>query len=41
MRIVGVGALRTIDTAKSYYEPVAPNVTTNTIIGFAGGMMQI
>ncbi len=38
---VGVGALRTIDTAKSYYEPVAPNVTKNTIIGFIGGMMLV
>lgn len=38
---VGVGALRTIDTAKSYYEPVSPNVTKNTIIGFAGGFMLV
>lgn len=38
---VGVGALRTIDTAKSYYEPVSPNVTKNTVIGFAGGLMLV
>lgn len=36
---VGAGAIRTIDTAKSYYQPVAPNVTKNTVIGFMGGLM--
>lgn len=38
---VGVGAIRTIDTAKAYYEPVAPNVTKNTLIGFAAGMILV
>lgn len=38
---VGVGALRTIDTAKAYYTPVAPNVMKNTIIGFAGGFILV
>ncbi|MCM1507595.1 MAG: polysaccharide biosynthesis tyrosine autokinase [Ruminococcus flavefaciens] len=38
---VGVGAIRTIDTAKAYYTPVAPNVTKNTLIGFLGGFMLV
>lgn len=38
---VGVGALRTIDTAKAYYTPVAPNVMKNTLIGFMGGFMLV
>ncbi len=38
---VGVGALRTIDTAKAYYTPVAPNVLKNTAIGFIGGFMLV
>lgn len=38
---VGVGAVRTIDTAKAYYEPVAPNVAKNALIGFAAGMALV
>ena len=38
---VGVGALRTIDTAKAYYQPVAPDVTKNTIMGFLGGFVLV
>ena len=38
---VGVGALKTIDTAKAYYTPVSPNVMRNTIIGFVGGAVLV
>lgn len=38
---VGVGALRTIDTAKAYYTPVAPNVMKNTIMGFICGFIIV
>ena len=36
---VGVGSINTIDTAKVYNSPVAPNTSKNTMIGFAAGAM--
>lgn len=38
---VGVGSINTIDTAKVYNSPVAPNKTKNTVIGMAAGFMLI
>lgn len=38
---INVGAIRTIDTAKAYYAPVAPNVTKNTMLGFLGGFVLV
>lgn len=38
---VGVGSINTIDTAKVYNTPVAPNVLKNTAIGAAAGFMLI
>ena len=38
---VGVGSINTIDTAKVYNTPVAPNTVKNTGIGFAAGFMLI
>lgn len=38
---VGVGSINTIDTAKVYYTPVAPNTPKNTMIGGAAGFMLI
>lgn len=36
---VGVGSINTIDTAKVYYTPVAPNTPKNTLLGAAAGFM--
>ena len=36
---VGVGSINTIDKAKVYKTPVAPNVTKNAIIGAVAGML--
>lgn len=38
---VAVGSIRTIDTAKVYNTPVAPNIPKNTILGMAAGFMFI
>ena len=38
---VGVGSINTIDTAKVYRSPVAPNTTKNTAIGLMAGFMII
>lgn len=38
---VGVGSINTIDTAKVYNTPVAPNTRKNTMIGCAAGIMLI
>lgn len=38
---VGVGSINTIDTAKVYNTPVAPNVVKNTIMGMAAAFMLI
>lgn len=38
---VGVGSINTIDTAKVYNTPVAPNTMKNTMIGAAAGFMLI
>ena len=38
---VGVGSINTIDTAKVYNTPVAPNVPKNTLLGMAAGFMLI
>ena len=38
---VGVGSINTIDTAKVYNTPVAPNVIKNTALGLIAGMMLI
>ena len=38
-KAVGVGSLNTIDKAKIYKTPVAPNVTKNAVIGALAGMM--
>ncbi len=38
---VGVGSINTIDTAKVYRSPVAPNTTKNTAIGLMAGFMMI
>ena len=38
---VGVGSINTIDTAKVYNTPVAPNTPKNTMIGGAAGFMLI
>lgn len=38
---VGVGSINTIDTAKVYNTPVAPNTIKNTMIGAAAGFMLI
>lgn len=38
---VGVGSINTIDTAKVYHTPVAPNTTKNTAIGLLAGFMLI
>lgn len=36
---VGVGSINTIDTAKVYSTPVAPNIPKNTLLGLAAGCM--
>jgi capsular polysaccharide biosynthesis protein len=36
---VGVGSINTIDTARVYYTPVAPNTPKNTMICGAAGLM--
>ena len=38
---VGVGSINTIDTAKVYNAPVAPNTMKNTMIGAVAGFMLI
>lgn len=38
---VGVGSINTIDTAKVYNTPVAPNTMKNTVLGAAAGFMLI
>lgn len=38
---VGVGSINTIDTAKVYNTPVAPNTLKNTMLGFMAGFMFI
>ena len=38
---VGVGSINTIDTAKVYNTPVAPNTLKNTAVGAAAGFMLI
>lgn len=38
---VGVGSINTIDTAKVYNSPVAPNTIKNTMIGAVAGFMLI
>ena len=38
---VGVGSINTIDTAKVYPNPVAPNIPKNTAIGLAAGFALI
>lgn len=38
---VGVGSINTIDTAKVYHSPVAPNIPKYTMVGFAAGFMLI
>ncbi len=38
---VGVGSINTIDTAKVYNTPVAPNTMKNTVIGAVAGFMLI
>ncbi|MBO4877204.1 MAG: polysaccharide biosynthesis tyrosine autokinase [Ruminococcus sp.] len=38
---VGVGSINTIDTAKVYNSPVAPNVPKNTLMGMAAAFMLI
>ena len=38
---VGVGSINTIDTAKVYRTPVAPNVRKNTVLGGAAGFLCI
>lgn len=38
---VGVGSINTIDTAKIYRSPVAPNIMKNTMIGALAGFMLI
>lgn len=38
---VAVGSIRTIDTAKTYNTPVAPNIPKNTVLGMAAGFMFI
>ncbi len=38
---VGVGSINTIDTAKVYSTPVAPNTMKNTVLGAAAGFMLI
>lgn len=38
---VGVGSINTIDTAKVYNTPVAPNTIKNTMIGAVAGFMLI
>lgn len=38
---VGVGSINTIDTAKIYGTPVAPNIYKNTLLGMAAGFMLI
>ena len=38
---VGVGSISTIDTAKVYDTPVAPNTSKNTLMGMAAGFVLI
>lgn len=38
---VSVGSISSIDTAKVYYSPVAPNIPKNTLLGLAAGLMLI
>ncbi|MCQ2408194.1 MAG: polysaccharide biosynthesis tyrosine autokinase [Oscillospiraceae bacterium] len=38
---VGIGSINTIDTAKVYNTPIAPNTRKNTMLGFAAGSMLI
>lgn len=38
---VGVGSINTIDNAKVYYNPVAPNTTKNTALGMAAAFVLI
>ncbi len=38
---VGVGSINTIDTAKVYHTPVAPNTMKNTALGMAAAFMLI
>ena len=38
---VGIGSINTIDTAKVYNTPVAPNIMKNTAVGAAAGFMLI
>ena len=38
---VGVGSINTIDTAKVYRAPVAPNIKKNTVLGMAAAFMLI
>lgn len=38
---VGVGSISTIDTAKVYDTPVAPNIPKNTLMGLAAGFVLI
>lgn len=38
---VGVGSINTIDVAKVYYSPVAPNTKKNTVLGGIAAMMVV
>lgn len=38
---IGVGSISTIDTAKVYNTPVAPNITKNTMMGTVAGLILI
>lgn len=38
---VGVGSINTIDKAKVYKNPVAPNITKNTVIGMVAALMIV
>lgn len=38
---VGIGSISTIDTAKVYDTPVAPNMSKNTLLGMAAGFVLI
>lgn len=38
---IGIGEIKSIDTAKVYYTPVAPNIPKNTLIGLGVGFVLI
>ena len=40
-KAVGVGSINTIDTAKVYRSPVAPNIMKNTLLGLMAGFLLI